>query len=47
MIAIYVPLTGTIVSPIFCYKCIAKAAKLGAKEEQRRLEATKHGGNFS
>lgn len=37
MIAIEMPLTGTIVSPIFCYSCVAKAAKLGADEKQRRI----------
>jgi hypothetical protein len=47
MIAIEMPLTGTIVSPIFCYECVAKAAEYGHKEELRRIEASRHGGNFS
>lgn len=47
MIAIQMPLTGTVVYPIFCYECVTQAAAIGAQEEQRRRKATLHGGNFS
>jgi hypothetical protein len=44
MIAIQIPTSKPFV---ICYACIAKAESLGAHEEQRRLEATQHGGKFS